>query len=99
MGIASIRRDRMVLVAIQYLSGESPYDSRSRCPLPSLVLLDTYMPAVGGLEVLEWLAVDWSFVIYRCSCSAASFVLRIAKSPNISQPMAIGPKAPVFMIG
>jgi len=48
--------------AIQYLSGEHPYNSRSRYPLPSLILLDTYMPLVGGLEVLKWLRGQQEFL-------------------------------------
>jgi hypothetical protein len=59
--------------AIQYLSGVPPYESRSRYPLPALVLLDTYMPVIGGLEVLEWLQGRFEFLHCRCSCSAASF--------------------------
>ncbi len=38
-----------------YLEGEWPYDDRQRDPLPLLVVLDHWLPAVTGLEVLEWI--------------------------------------------
>jgi CheY-like chemotaxis protein len=41
--------------AIQYLSGVPPFTSRAQHPLPFLLLLDLKMPAIGGLEVLEWI--------------------------------------------
>jgi CheY-like chemotaxis protein len=43
------------LEVISYLQGEPPFSNRSLYPLPSLLLLDLNMPAVGGLGVLEWL--------------------------------------------
>jgi CheY-like chemotaxis protein len=42
--------------AINYLRGEPPFDNRADCPFPNVLLLDLNMPAVNGLEVLEWLA-------------------------------------------
>jgi CheY-like chemotaxis protein len=42
--------------AISYLRGERTYEDRSKYPVPHMVLLDLNMPAVGGLDVLEWLA-------------------------------------------
>jgi DNA-binding response OmpR family regulator len=41
--------------AMSYLEGEWPYEDRHRDPLPALVVLDHWLPAVSGLEVLEWL--------------------------------------------
>ena len=41
--------------AIAYLQGESPFDDRSKFPLPALMLLDLNMPTRNGFEVLEWL--------------------------------------------
>ena len=41
--------------AINYLSGQLPYQDRTSHPLPSLVLLDLKMPKISGFEVLSWL--------------------------------------------
>ncbi|MDI1447008.1 response regulator [Polyangium sp. 6x1] len=41
--------------AVDYLSGQPPYDDRRSNPLPALVLLDLKLPRRSGLEVLEWL--------------------------------------------
>ena len=41
--------------AIDYLAGEGEYADRAQHPLPRLVLLDLKMPAVTGLEVLQWI--------------------------------------------
>jgi CheY-like chemotaxis protein len=40
---------------VNYLRGESPYDDRSKYPLPNLLLLDLKMPILSGLEVLAWI--------------------------------------------
>lgn len=41
--------------AVDYLSGNPPYENRGAHPLPSLVVLDLKLPRRSGLEVLQWL--------------------------------------------
>src|SRR5688572_5333543 len=41
--------------AIAYLQGDPPYANRTKYPLPSIVMLDLYMPNKGGFEVLSWI--------------------------------------------
>jgi CheY-like chemotaxis protein len=41
--------------AIQYLSGDGKYASRSNYPMPSIVMLDLKMPGVDGFDVLRWI--------------------------------------------
>jgi CheY-like chemotaxis protein len=44
--------------AVEYLSGASNYQDRSRYPLPSLVFLDLKLPYLNGFEVLKWIRED-----------------------------------------
>ncbi|PWU20127.1 MAG: two-component system response regulator [Verrucomicrobia bacterium] len=41
--------------AIAYLSGEVPFNDRSKFPLPQLLILDLKMPCLTGFDVLAWL--------------------------------------------
>lgn len=41
--------------AIDYLSGNPPFNDRTQAPLPNLVLLDLKMPKASGFDVLTWL--------------------------------------------
>jgi CheY-like chemotaxis protein len=41
--------------AVNYLSGNPPYEDRAKYPLPSLMLLDLKMPRLSGFDVLSWL--------------------------------------------
>jgi CheY-like chemotaxis protein len=42
-------------LAIAYLAGSAPYQSRETYPLPVLLLLDLSLPGRHGLEVLKWI--------------------------------------------
>lgn len=42
------------LEGIAYLAGIPPYDDRVAHPHPDLIILDLYLPAVDGFEVLTW---------------------------------------------
>jgi CheY-like chemotaxis protein len=44
--------------AFRYLKGEAPYSDRASHPLPRLVLLDSRMPGIGGLELLGWMRLQ-----------------------------------------
>jgi len=41
--------------AVDYLSGEPPFDNRAAHPMPAIVLLDIKLPRRSGFEVLQWL--------------------------------------------
>jgi CheY-like chemotaxis protein len=41
--------------AIQYLSGQPPYDNHTLYPPPDVVILDLKMPKKDGFQVLQWL--------------------------------------------
>ncbi len=42
-------------MAVAYLSGQPPYDDRTRYPVPVLVILDLKLPKLDGFEVLRWI--------------------------------------------
>jgi CheY-like chemotaxis protein len=41
--------------AIAYIEGTGNYADRKKFPYPLFVLLDLWMPAVNGFEVLKWI--------------------------------------------
>ncbi|GAA6620008.1 response regulator [Scytonema sp. NUACC26] len=41
--------------AVRYLLGEGSYGNRDIYPLPVLILTDTRMPKMGGLELVTWI--------------------------------------------
>jgi len=41
--------------AIQYLSGQGPYENREKCPLPELILVSLAISRKGGFKLLKWL--------------------------------------------
>lgn len=43
------------LEGIAYLAGIPPYDDRKAHPHPDLIILDLYLPAIDGFEVLSWI--------------------------------------------
>jgi CheY-like chemotaxis protein len=47
--------------AVDYLSGNSPFEDRAAHPLPGLVLLDLKMPRMTGFDVLAWMATRPEF--------------------------------------
>jgi CheY-like chemotaxis protein len=40
--------------AINYLQGHGPYGNRARFPFPDLFVVDSTLPSVSGLELLDW---------------------------------------------
>src|SRR5437899_2032348 len=41
--------------ALEYLSGEPPFNDRTAHPLPAIILLDIVLAAQLGFPVLDWL--------------------------------------------
>jgi len=55
-----------------YLNGEPPYEDREKFPFPAILLLDLYMPAGDGFQVLRWIRnklVSPNFLIIMLSRS------------------------------
>jgi CheY-like chemotaxis protein len=44
--------------AVNYLSGKGSFADRDRFPLPQLLVLDSRMPDMTGIDVLKWLQVN-----------------------------------------
>jgi CheY-like chemotaxis protein len=45
---------RSTQAAVDYLSGQPPYQDRARYPLPTLLLIDLHAPPSAGIELLAW---------------------------------------------
>lgn len=41
--------------AVAYLMGRTPFQDRTKFPLPKVVLMDLKLPRKSGLEVIEWM--------------------------------------------
>jgi CheY-like chemotaxis protein len=41
--------------ALSYLQGDPPFADRKRYPLPTIIILDLYLPNNDGFEILKWL--------------------------------------------
>ena len=41
--------------ALSYLQGDPAFSDRKRFPLPSIIILDLYLPDKDGFEILKWL--------------------------------------------
>jgi DNA-binding response OmpR family regulator len=42
-------------VAFSYLRRDPPFSDRKRYPIPSIIILDLYLPNNSGFEILKWL--------------------------------------------
>jgi CheY-like chemotaxis protein len=42
-------------LAIDYLSGATPFDNRAQYPIPGLLVLDLNLPGLSGFDVLNYL--------------------------------------------
>jgi CheY-like chemotaxis protein len=47
---------------LDYLQGEGIYSNRREWPLPSVLLLDYWMPRISGIDVLFWIRTEPKFV-------------------------------------
>lgn len=73
--------------AMDYLTGNPPFDNRAQHPLPGLVLLDLNLPYFAGLEVLTWLRQQHSFrclpvLIFSSSSRADDITQAYARGAN-----------------
>lgn len=42
-------------LAVAYLSGQAPFDSRDQFPRPDLLIIDLNLPVRSGFDVLRWI--------------------------------------------
>jgi DNA-binding response OmpR family regulator len=42
-------------VALSYLQGDPSFADRKRFPIPTIIMLDLYLPNKSGFEILKWL--------------------------------------------
>jgi CheY-like chemotaxis protein len=66
--------------AISYLQGDTPYDDRTRYPLPAVMLLDLKMPRKDGFDVLRWIRQQRAFDTLR---------VLVLTSSEVSQDVAL----------
>lgn len=71
--------------AIDYLAGNTPYEDRSRFPLPVLMLLDLKLPKKSGFEVIQW--VRSQAVIRRLPIIVLT---SSSQSPDINRAYELG---------
>jgi CheY-like chemotaxis protein len=82
--------------AVKYLLGEGSYSNRDIYPLPALVLTDTRMPRMSGLELVRWIKQhndfrDTPIVVMSSSTDAdnAEQFFALGISLYFTKPMAI----------
>ena len=52
---AMVKRVKTAEEAMAYLEDDAPCRDRKQKPIPALMLLDVYLPGIGGFELLRWL--------------------------------------------
>lgn len=82
---------------LKYLHGEEPFSDRAQFPLPSLLLLDLYMPRLSGIETLRRIRSDEQFrnlivVLFTGSNAFGDISHAFAEGANscIEKPMEFG---------
>ena len=74
--------------ALDYLSGQGPYQDRQANPLPCLILLDLKMPRKSGFDVLEWLSQNKSVLAIPAVVLSSS-----GEQRDIERAIQLGAKA------